>query len=178
MPIRTSSQTASRGGNHRVGALAGGEEDRHDQPGDLGGAVGGRPEGAADVLHDLDLRAAGVGKADRRDADLARDVDAFTQHAYGGEDGPVDLVPLGGEAVRELVQDCAAFGDEVVAAQPVGPAHGRPRAPAARRHPQLSFDHTVDKALLAHGLGLHGPLSRPDLAELNVGLDGFDGDAD
>ncbi len=62
------------GGDHVGRVLAGLEEDRHDDPRDLRAAVLVEPECAADVLHDLDLGAAGVGEADGLHSAVAGDV--------------------------------------------------------------------------------------------------------
>lgn len=67
-------------------------------------------------LHDLDLGAAGVGEADRVEPALAGDVDPLPEDADGGEEGPVHAPGGRVDAVRELAQDLAALGDEVVPA--------------------------------------------------------------
>ena len=90
------------GGDHVGGVFAGLKEDGHDDPGGLGCAVGVRAQGSADVLHDLDLGAAGVGEADRFHSALADDVDAFAEHSDGGEEGPVYAAARGVDAVGEL----------------------------------------------------------------------------
>ncbi|KOU36202.1 hypothetical protein ADK54_34720 [Streptomyces sp. WM6378] len=82
--------------------LAGLQEDGHDDPGDLGGAVLVGPEGTADALDDFDLEAAGVGEADRVHPPLARDVHALPEHAYGGEECPVYTPVVGVDAACEL----------------------------------------------------------------------------
>lgn len=79
-----------RGGGDHVGwVLAGPEEDGHEDPGGLDRTVGVRAQGTADVLHDLDLEAAGVGERHRLNAPLADDVNAFAGHPDGGKRGPV-----------------------------------------------------------------------------------------
>ncbi|MFF1508469.1 hypothetical protein [Streptomyces sp. NPDC058326] len=79
------------------------------------------PQRAADVLDDLDLGAAGVGEADGFDSAFAGDVDTFAQDAHGGEEGAVDPAAVGVDAACELADRLAAFGHEVVPAQPRGP---------------------------------------------------------
>lgn len=111
----------TRGGDHVGGVLAGLEEDWHDDPGDLRGAVLVEAERAADVLDDLDLGAAGVGEADGLDSAFAGDVDAFSEDAAAGEEGAVDPAPGRVDAACELPDDLAPLGDEVVAAQPRRP---------------------------------------------------------
>lgn len=94
---------AEAGGGDYVGrVLVGLQEDGHDDPGDLRGAVFVEPQGAADVLDDFDLGSAGVGEADGFDAAFAGDVDSFAEDAYGGEEGPVYAPVVGVDAVGEL----------------------------------------------------------------------------
>ncbi|MET7497986.1 hypothetical protein [Streptomyces sp900116325] len=45
--------------------------------------------GPADVLHDLDLGAAGDGETHRLNAPLADLANAFDEHPDGGAEGPV-----------------------------------------------------------------------------------------
>ncbi len=72
-PLQYGYKGAERGaGDHVVRVLVGLQEHRHDDPGDLDGAVLVEAERPADVLDDLDLGAAGVGEADRLDAALCR----------------------------------------------------------------------------------------------------------
>jgi hypothetical protein len=55
------------------------------------------------------------------DSPLAGDVHAFSEDAAAGEEGAVDPLAVGVDAVGELAQHFAWPGDEVVAAQPCGP---------------------------------------------------------
>lgn len=139
---------AERGaGDHVVGVLAGLQEDGHDDPGGLGRAVRVRAQGAADVLDDLDLGAAGVGKADRLHAALADDVDALAQDPHRGEEGAVDPLAVGVDAVGELVDGLAAFGHEVVAAQPCRPHAVRRDVAAGFQVVQFGVDRGPRQAL-------------------------------
>lgn len=58
----------------------------------------------ADVLHDLDLGAAGVGEADGLRSPLASDVDPFAEDAGAGEERAVHPPARGVYAVGELAQ--------------------------------------------------------------------------
>lgn len=128
------------GGDHVGGVLAGLQEDGHDDPCDLRAAVAVEPECAADVLHDLHLRAAGVREADRLDTPRAGDVDALPEDPHRGEERAV--YPAAGrvDAVGELAQDLASFGYEVVAAQPRRPDPVRRHVAAGLELVELRVD--------------------------------------
>lgn len=118
------------GGDYVRRVLAGLKEHRHNDPGGLGAAVAVGPQRATDVLHDLDLRAAGIGEADRFHAPLTGDIHAFAEDAAAREERPVHTLAPTVDAVRELPQRLAAFGDEMVPAQPLRPHPVRGHVPA------------------------------------------------
>lgn len=128
------------GGDHVGRVLAGLQEHRHDDPGHLRAAVLVEPERPADVLHDLHLGAAGVREADRVDSPLAGDVHAFPEHANAGEEGAVHPAPGRVDAVGELADLLAPFGDGVVAAQPRRPHPVRRDVPSGLQLVELRVD--------------------------------------